>query len=136
MDKALKQAIMDRIQRIPIVETLRLHIEEFEEGMCKARVPYQKKYDGVFDSLHGGILMTIADSIACFAIMTQTGPDEKLTTTDMNIRFLSPCLTDVTAVARVIKLGRTLCPVCVDLFDEKDIQVATAQVTYIRLMKK
>ncbi len=136
MDQALKQAIMDRIQRIPIVETLRIRIEEFEEGMCRARVPYRKKYDGVFDSLHGGILMTIADSIACFAIMTQTGADENLTTTDMNIRFLSPCFTDVTAIARVIKLGRTLCPVSVDLYNDKGVQVAAAQVTYIRLTKK
>ncbi|MCH9025378.1 MAG: PaaI family thioesterase, partial [candidate division Zixibacteria bacterium] len=36
--------------------------------------------------------MTLADSAACFAIMTQTGPDQPLTTTDMNIRFLAPCL--------------------------------------------
>ena len=136
MDKAFKQAIMDRIQQIPIFETMRLHIEEFDKGMCRARAPYRKKYDGVFDSLHGGILMTIADSIACFAIMTQTGPDEHLTTTDMNIRFLSPCYSDVTAIARVIKLGRTLCPVGVDLYDAEGTQVAAAQVTYIRLTKK
>ena len=60
----------------------------------------------------------------------KTGPDAKLTTTDMNIRFLAPCLTDVTARARVIKLGSTLCPVAVDLFDTNDRQVAVAQVSY------
>jgi uncharacterized protein (TIGR00369 family) len=49
---------------------------------------------------------------------------------DMNIRFLAPCLTDVTARARVIKLGRTLCPVAVDVFDANDRQVAIAQVSY------
>ena len=49
---------------------------------------------------------------------------------DMNIRFLAPCLTAVTARARVIKLGRTLCPVAVDLFDANDRQVAVAQVSY------
>lgn len=135
MDQTKKQEILNRIKHIPIVDTLRIHIEEFDEGFCKARIPYEKKYDGIFESLHGGLLMTIADSIACFAIMTQTGPDEPLTTTDMNIRFLAPCLTDVTASARVIKLGRTLCPVAVDLFDESGKQVAVAQVTYIRLHK-
>jgi len=51
----------------------------------------------------------------------------------MNIRFLAPCLTDVTAKARVIKLGRTLCPVAVDLFDETGRHAAVAQVTYILL---
>lgn len=77
--------------------------------------------------------MTIADSIACFAIMTMTGPDQAMTTTDMNIRFLAPCLTDVTVKAKVIKLGKTLCPVGVDLFDTNQKHIAVAQVTYMRL---
>ena len=102
-------------------------------GTCKVRVPYQKQYDGVYESFHGGLLMTVADSVACFAIFTRTGPDQVLTTTDMNIRFLAPCLSDVTAQAKVIKLGRTMCPVAVDLFDADGRQVAVAQVNYIRL---
>ena len=129
----LAQAILARIRGIPIVETLNIRIDEFDRGLCKTTVPYDHRYDGIFESLHGGLLMTIADSTACFAIMTQTGPDEVLTTTDMNIRFLAPCLSDVTTVAKVIKLGRTLCPVAVDLFDRDGTRVAVAQVNYIRL---
>jgi len=135
LDERSKQTLLTRVRRIPIFETLCMRIEEFSAGYCKAVVPHDLRYDGVFESFHGGLLMTVADSIACFAIMTQTGPDEPLTTTDMNIRFLAPCLTDVTVVAKVIKLGRTLCPVAIDLFDAKGIQVAVAQVTYMRLGK-
>jgi uncharacterized protein (TIGR00369 family) len=135
LDERFKEALLTRVRRIPIFETLGMRIEEFSEGYCKAVVPHDVRYDGVFESFHGGLLMTVADSIACFAIMTQTGPDEPLTTTDMNIRFLAPCLTDVTVVARVIKLGRTLCPAAIDLFDAKGTQVAVAQVTYMRLPK-
>jgi len=115
----MEKALLARISRIPIVETLRMEILKFGDGYCEARVPRERKYDGVFESFHGGLLMTLADSTACFAILTLTGPDTRLTTTDMNIRFLAPCLTDVTAKARVIKFGRTLCPVAVDLFDAK-----------------
>jgi uncharacterized protein (TIGR00369 family) len=127
------QVILQRIKKIPIFDTLKIRIDEFAEGYCRATVPHDLKYDGVFESFHGGLLMTVADSIACCAIMTVTGPDEPMTTTDMNIRFLSPCRTDVTAEARVIKLGRTLCPVGVDLFDAGGTKVAVAQVTYLRL---
>ena len=134
-DTNLGIRLLDRVKRIPIVETLKIRIDEFSEGFCRATVPYQRGFDGIFESFHGGLLMTVADSIACFAIMTRTGPDDPLTTTDMNIRFLAPCLTDVTAVARVIKIGRTLCPVAVDLFDSNGTQVAVAQVTYMRLDK-
>jgi len=102
-------------------------------SLLVGRVDEPQIYDGVFESFHGGILMTIADSVACFAILTRTDPEEILTTTDMQIRFLAPCLSDVRACARVIKLGRTLCPVHVDLLEANGKQVALAQVTYMRL---
>lgn len=98
-------------------------------------MPYSASLTGIYESTHGGILMTLADTIACFAIMTQTPVEQVLTTIDMNIRFLAPCLTDVTADAKVIKLGRTICPVHVDLFDANGKQVALAQVVYMRLEK-
>lgn len=129
-------AILDRVQKIPIFHTLRMRVDELGEGLCRATVPYDRKFDGVFDSFHGGLLMTVADSVACFAVMTLTGPDEPMTTTDMNIRFLAPCRTDLTAEARVIKLGRTMCPLAIDLFDASGVRVAVAQVNYIRLGSK
>jgi uncharacterized protein (TIGR00369 family) len=133
LDAARRQAILDRIAPIPIVETLGFQIESFDEGACRMRVPYDARLVGIYGSYHGGLLMTIADSIACFAIMTVTGPEQAMTTTDMNIRFLAPCFTDVIAEARTIKVGRTLCPVAVDLFDTSGTRVAVAQVTYMRL---
>lgn len=127
------QAILERIKRIPIFETLGMRITAFGEGYCEAVVPHRREFDGVYGSFHGGLLMTAADSIACFAIFTQTGADQHLTTTDMSIRFLAPCQSNVVVRANVIKLGRTLCPVAVDLFDASGKKVAIAQVTYMRL---
>ena len=129
----LEDSIRERAGMIPIVKTLQMRFVAFDDGYCEINVPRKVKYDGVFESFHGGLLMTIADSTACFAILTRTGPDIRLTTTDMNIRFLAPCLSDVTAKARVIKFGRTMCPATVDLFDDRDNLVAVAQVNYIIL---
>ena len=129
----LATAILERVRKIPIFDTLNMRVDELGEGFCRATVPYDRKFDGVFDSFHGGLLMTVADSVACFAVMALTGPDEPMTTTDMNIRFLAPCRSDLTAEVRVIKLGRTLCPLAIDLFDAAGVRVAVAQVTYMRL---
>ena len=87
---AHEAAILDRVRRIPIFETLRMGQVVFDAGYCELVVPRQRMYDGVFESFHGGILMTIADSAACFAVLTTTPVDQVLTTTDMNIRFLAP----------------------------------------------
>jgi len=67
--------------------------------------------------------------------MTLTGPEAKMTTTDKNIRFLAPCLTDLIARAKVIKFGRSLSPTAVGLYDENDKHVAIAQVNYIVLQQ-
>ena len=132
----MKEAILRRIMRIPIVDTLQMKIISLSDGCCEAMAPRKLGYDGVFESFHGGLLMTLADSTACFAIFTKTGPDLRLTTTDMSIRFLAPCLSDAFAKAEVIKVGRTLCPVTVNLYDSHNRHVALAQVTYMFLNRK
>jgi uncharacterized protein (TIGR00369 family) len=127
----INQEVLARIEKIPIFKTLSFEIEELRNGTCTAYVPRRKEYDGIFETFHGGILMTIADSISAFAILTLTGADKTIATTDMNIRFLAPCRTGVRAIAKTIKFGKTLCPVAIDLFDEENRLVAVAQVTYM-----
>lgn len=135
LDTEAKQRILARIRQIPIFETLEMQAVDFGDGACEVTIPRRVKYDGIFQSLHGGILMTLADSTAAFAILTLTGEHEPMTTTDMNIRFLAPCLSAATARARVIKLGRTMVPVNVEVSDADDKLVAVAQVNYFRLSK-
>jgi len=135
IDAAHASAILERIKNIPIFDTLRMGAVVFDAGQVELRVPRQRIYDGVFESFHGGILMTAADSAACFAVLTLTDVDQIMTTTDMNIRFLAPCLTGLRVKARVIKRGRLMCPVGVDLFDEAGTLVAVAQVNYMLLEK-
>jgi uncharacterized protein (TIGR00369 family) len=101
-----------------------------QDLLCDDR---DRRFDGIMETLHGGLLMTIADTTACWVVLTHWGPRTRLATTDMNIRFLAPCNSGVTCRARVIRAGRTLCPTAVDLFDADGRLVAVAQVTYIRL---
>ena len=117
------------------MDKLQLKILSLSEGYCELHAPRNLDYDGIFDSFHGGLLMTIADIAACIAILTRTGAEAKLATTDMNIRFLAPCLSHVTARAKIIKLGRTMCPVTIDLFDAENKLVAVAQVNYMLLFE-
>ncbi len=131
----IREDVLERIKKIPIVDTLGFTFVEMNDGICEAVVKHEKKYDGIFESFHGGLLMTVADSISAFALLTLTGAEAAITTTDMNIRFLAACRTDVRAVARVIKHGRTLAPVAVELFDMNGTMVAVAQVNYMILQR-
>ncbi|HWA06642.1 MAG TPA: PaaI family thioesterase [Ignavibacteria bacterium] len=134
-EKIIRYDVLERIKKIPIVDTLGFEFIEMDSGICEAVVKHQKKYDGIYESFHGGLLMTVADSISAFALLTLAGSEAAITTTDMNIRFLAACRTDVRAIAKVIKHGRTLAPVAVDMFDMNGVHVAVAQVNYIILTK-
>src|SRR6266542_1990533 len=122
-----------RIAEVPIFTTLRLRVLNSGEGTASLIAEYDRSLDGAFDSFHGGLLTTLADTAAWVAVLTLTGADAVIATTDMNIRFLAPCRTHAKAEAKVIKFGRTLCPVSVDIHDARGAKVAVAQVTYLRL---
>ena len=83
-------------------------------------------------TLSGPVMMSLADTAAWVAIMSQIGPVVLSVTTSLHIDFLrKPQLTDLLASTRMLKLGRRLAVVDVALFSrgETDL-VAKAQVTY------
>lgn len=135
LDFATADAVTRKLKSIAIFDKLNLRLDALADGEATMSMPHDPACHGIFESLHGGLLMTLADTCACVAILTQTGADAVITTTDMNIRFLAPCLTDATAEARIIKFGRSLVPVSVMLRDANGREVALAQVTYMRLEK-
>lgn len=131
LDETFKHLLLERVKQFPILDQFQMELLSLEEGYCEAKIPRKLEYDGLFHSFHGGLLATIADSIAGMAVLTKANIDTKLATTDMHIRFLSPCLTDVITKANVIKHGRTLSPVQVEQYDTKGVHVTTSQITYI-----
>lgn len=132
-EPAIEQRLRELCGVIPVCRTLGFELLSAADGRCRIRVPHDHAFDGVDPNYHGGLLTTVADSVAWFAIMSRTGLQGVFTTSDLHVRFLAPCRGDVTADARVIKLGRTLCPVHVDLADPAGRLVAVAQVAYFRL---
>jgi uncharacterized protein (TIGR00369 family) len=126
-------SMLERINSVPITETLKMQILRLDRGECEAFIPRDTMWDGIFQTFHGGILGTIADSITCWAILTKIGSDRKVATTDFNIRFLRPCKTDVRCIAKVIKSGRTLSLAEAEIYDIDDKLVAVSQVNYISL---
>ena len=133
LDKEDINAMMDRVNSVPMMQTLNLQVLRLDRGECDAKVPRTVEWDGIYETMHGGILATIADSVTCWAILTEIGANEKVATTDFNIRFLRPCLTDAICHARVIKSGKRLCVAEADLLDTTGRKVAVAQATYARL---
>lgn len=119
----------------PLMEQFGYQVEELREGFCRMLAPRNPEHDGIFKSFHGGLLSTAADTAACFAALTVLPPGSLVTTIDIHVRYVRPCLSDCHAEARVIKPGRTLIPVTCELRDDSGTLCAVAQVGYMKVDK-
>ena len=85
--------------------------------------------------LHGGVIASIADEVAWWAILTVLGrDDQKMTTSELKVNYLRP-ITGKKVISRgyVLKLGRTLAVTRIDNFDDQKRLAAHATVTYAML---
>ena len=128
-----EKAIRTRMQSVPIFKSLGFSQARLGLGWFDCAAARNKEFDGIFDSFHGGLLMTAADSAAAIVSLTVWGAESRITTTDMSIRFLAPARSDVRLFAQAIKQGRTLIPVTSNFWRDDGVLVAVAQVTYMRL---
>jgi uncharacterized protein (TIGR00369 family) len=83
-------------------------------------------------TLSGPTMMMLADTAAWLAVQARVGEMRLAVTTSLHIDFLrKPAVADLVARARVLKLGRKLCVMDVELFSRGSSElVAKAQVTY------
>jgi uncharacterized protein (TIGR00369 family) len=85
--------------------------------------------------LHGGITASMADEAAWHAIESRFGYGVRnSTTTELKVNYLRP-IVGKKAIARayMVRAGKTLCVMRVDIFDEKKNLAAIAIVTYMLL---
>jgi uncharacterized protein (TIGR00369 family) len=134
LDASKRRTIEERIAGIPLARTFGVRLLGLGPGTCDLALDDRRDLDGIFASLHGGILATLADSAIAFAFLTLMDPGETITTVELGIRFLAPCREAVVARSRAIKVGRTLLTGHIDVVGEKSGTLfAIVEVTYMRL---
>lgn len=97
-------------------------------GEVDLLLPYRPEFSDSEDAvnIHGGILATLADIAACFAVISQTGHDA--VSIDLHVDYLRLAPPgDLSAKARAIKVGRTLGHADVEIFGHDGRLVAVAR---------
>jgi acyl-CoA thioesterase len=97
-------------------------------------VQVRPELTNIFGSLHGGVTATLVDAAAGVALFGQLGGLRQITTVELKLNYLNPAgHGKVRARSRIIKLGKTLAVITVDVHDAHNRAVATALVTYMLL---
>lgn len=108
-------------ESVPQVANNGLTVEAVSAGTARVRVPFQPWMIRPGNVLSGPALFLAAD-VAMFAVLlAHAGKDLKAVTSDLTMHFLNKArIGDITAEARLLKIGRRLAVMEVSLFTADD----------------
>jgi len=130
---------MKLVSRAPARRSLRFPMQGLELGVLKhdevsIHLDIRPELRQNQNVVHGGVIASLIDTAAAFAVVTRLEADERVTTTDLTIHYLRPVTTGrLTATARVVRAGRRIFVLSVNVTNNMGVLVATAVTSYIKL---
>jgi uncharacterized protein (TIGR00369 family) len=119
---------------VPYAKFLGLRLGEVRRGEVSIHLDIRDELKQNQGVVHGGAIASLIDTASAFAVLTEVDLNERVTTTDLTIHYLRPAIEGrLVATARIIRGGRRLFVLSVDVHHEADTLLATAVTTYIKV---
>lgn len=119
---------------VPYAKLIGLELGEVTPGAVSIHLEVRDELQQNQGVVHGGAMASLIDTAAAFAVLTQLDLNERVTTTDLTIHYLRPVSSGrLTARARVVRGGRRLFVLSVEVTSDQQILLATAVTSYIKL---
>ncbi|MDX6557406.1 MAG: hypothetical protein QOF72_455 [Blastocatellia bacterium] len=119
---------------VPYAKLIGLELGEISPGAVSIHLDVRndlKQNQGV---IHGGAVASLIDTAAAFAVLTQLDTNDRVSTTDLTIHYLRPASSGrLTAEARIVRGGRRLFVLSVEVRNDQQILIATAVTSYIKI---
>ena len=94
-----------------LFEWLDLDVETVEPGRVVFGLPFDEKFANIASgTVHGGVTATVIDTASGFALRStfEDPAGVRLTTTDLNVRYVRPARGDVRVAADVVRAGDSM----------------------------
>src|SRR6185437_1211018 len=119
------------LTRSPYQRFLAVRCERYGDGEVTLRLPFRAEFlreDGS-DWLHGGVISALIDIAGDYAVGTKTGTG--VPTIDLRVDYLRPARRgDLIAVARAVRVGRTVGVADIEVRDDQQTLVAIGRAVY------
>jgi uncharacterized protein (TIGR00369 family) len=125
-------------ESVPINRMLGLELRSSTPDGATVALAPRAEFSQEYGVIHGGVLSTLADTAAVYALHPFLEPGERMTSIEFKVNFLAPASAaggEVLAVSRVAKRGRTVAVVHVDVRQGGTL-VVTGLFTYIIVAAK
>lgn len=127
------RVMRDFVPASPFAGHVGIRLVDVADGRATLELPFRDEVVTIARVVHGGALATLIDTAAMVAAWAGAELPETLrgATVALNVCYLAPADgQDLTADARVVRRGRRLATVHVDVHTRAGVHVATALVTY------
>jgi uncharacterized protein (TIGR00369 family) len=121
------------LENSPFASHLGIRLESLSEGEAELSLPYDDKLATMGDVVHGGAISSLIDAAAAAAAVSAAEGDTLAggTTVDLSVSLLAAVRgSDLSARARVIRRGKAISFLEVDVTDGDGSPVAKGLVTY------
>ncbi len=112
--------------------TLGLEIVELTDNNCEVILPVQDYFYNPINSIHGGVLFTVADVVAGTLSGHLYG---KSTTLSSNFNFMAPGMSVKYLIgkSKLIKKGKTIAVIEALIYDDREKLLASGTFTFYNL---
>lgn len=131
----LKKMLGHRNNLDGFAKNIGIKIVSLSKGYAKAIMDIDKSHLNPGNSVHGGCIFTLADTVGGVAAWSR---GNYVVTTSSNITYLNPAINSkkLTAIAKEIKFGKTILVYDVEIWDDEERLIAKATNSYYNLGKK
>jgi len=127
MDPQKLERARSAFAAVPYAKFLGLQLGAVLPGQVSIHLDIRDELKQNQGVVHGGAIASLIDTASAFAVLTQIDVEERVTTTDLTIHYLRPAVTGrISATARIIRGGRRLFVLSVEVHDSASALVATA----------
>lgn len=131
------ERLIERGEKSPFYQLLGMRIVEVRENYARLSVKIDKKHVQFLETVHGGVVASLADSAAAWAVYGSSNLKGIPVTVEMKINFLKPVKSGkLIAEARNIHEGSRIFVTDVEVKNDKGILVAKSLVTYYLLKER
>lgn len=127
--------IREAFASVPYAKLIGLELGEMKPGEANLYLEVRDQLKQNQGVLHGGAVASLIDTAAAFAVVTRLESGERVTTTDLTIHYLRPITSGrLNATARIVRSGRRMFVLSVDVRNDNQVLVATAVTSYLKLV--
>ncbi len=117
----------------PFVAHVGIELRSLEDGYAELALPFRDEVITIGQTVHGGAIASLIDCAAMAAAWAGATAPENMrgTTVNISVSYLSAAnAVDLVARAKVLRRGKNLSTIDVDVLDGADNAIAKALVTY------